>query len=253
MSLYIATATWDDVPHLTEENKLELMAGIPPYLRDAKIRGIPVLGAGLIYPLPEEEIRAPDTTPILETYPRGFSMDVGWNRTAVGWFAKNPQSGVVYIHDYYYQGERLPLVHADAIKSRGAWIPGVIDPRSDGRSQDDGQRLFETYIKCGLKLTKADNSVTTGITAVWQALATGKLKVFAGVQPFWDEIRMYRRKQDENETGKIVKKNDHFMDLVRYFVMSGIQRMVVGPGQSSVDSGWYEGWFKGGAGRSGWN
>jgi len=252
MSRFAVHATWDHAPHLSVAVREEMWASIPPGERDARAKGIARLGAGAIYPLSETEIVVPAFA-IPKHWPRAYGMDVGWNRTAVGWFAKNPQSGVVYIYDSYYQGERLPLVHADAIKSRGAWIPGVIDPRSDGRSQDDGQRLFETYIKCGLKLTKADNSVTTGITAVWQALATGKLKVFAGVQPFWDEIRMYRRKQDENETGKIVKKNDHFMDLVRYFVMSGIQRMVVGPGQSSVDSGWYEGWFKGGAGRSGWN
>lgn len=158
-------------------------------------------------------------------------MDVGWNRTAVAWFAQNPESKVLYIYDSYYQGERLPIVHADAIKARGVWIPGVIDPRSDGRSQDDGKKLFDTYRALGLNLSKADNSVTTGIISMWQLLSTGMLKVFASVQPFWEEIRIYRRTADENESGKIVKKNDHFLDACRYFVMSGIPRMIV---QSSL-------------------
>ena len=231
MSVKIITGTWEDsAPHLTQEVKDSLYAGLPPYLRDARTKGIPVLGSGLIYPIPEDEIKVPDF-PIKDIFPRGFAMDVGWNRTAVGWFAQNPETKIIYCHDYHYQGGELPAVHAEAIKARGPWIPGVIDPRSDGRSQIDGKQLFSLYTKpvseggYGLNLTKADNSVTTGIVEVWKLFVGGMLKVFASVQPFWDEIRIYRREANENEAGRIVKKHDHFMDLVRYFVMSGIELM----------------------------
>ena len=229
----IITGTWfepNSAPHLTQEVKDQLASGIPPYLRDARTKGIPGLGAGLIYPVPEEDIRVPDR-PIPDTWPRGFGMDVGWNRTAVAWFAKNPETGVLYLYDCHYQGGELPAVHAEAIRARGSWIPGVIDPRADGRSQIDGQQLLSLYTQpivqggYGLDLVKADNSVTTGIVEVWKLLVGGMLKVFASIQPFWDEIRIYRRQMDANETGKIVKKADHVLDSCRYFVMSGIERM----------------------------
>lgn len=52
---YVVNATWDDVPHLSDEAKGALKAGIPPYQLDARARGIPALGAGVIYPVPEED------------------------------------------------------------------------------------------------------------------------------------------------------------------------------------------------------
>jgi phage terminase large subunit-like protein len=45
----VITATWDDVPHLTQAAKDELFASIPSYQRDARTKGIPQLGSGAIY------------------------------------------------------------------------------------------------------------------------------------------------------------------------------------------------------------
>jgi len=44
-------AGWDDVPHLSEQQKKLMLAETPPYLRDARSKGIPSLGAGAIYPV----------------------------------------------------------------------------------------------------------------------------------------------------------------------------------------------------------
>ena len=56
MSKYVVMAGWDDVPHLDEQAKKDLYASIPPYQRDARSKGIPQLGSGAIYPVPESEI-----------------------------------------------------------------------------------------------------------------------------------------------------------------------------------------------------
>jgi hypothetical protein len=58
--------------------------------------------------------------------------------------------------------------------------------------------------------------VTTGLTEVWQALALGRLKIFRTLQHFKTEYRVYRR----DEHGKLVKKNDHLMDCMRYLWMT---------------------------------
>lgn len=220
MGVKIITCTWDEVPHLTKEVKDDLYAGIPPYQRDARTKGIPVLGSGLIYPVPEEDIGV-DDFPIPDKWPRGFAMDVGWNKTAGLWGARNPETRVLYIYSCHYQGREEPAIHVEAFKARGALIPGVIDPRSDGRSQIDGKQLFKMYREMGLNLEKADNSVEAGIYAVWQLMVGGMLKVFRSLKPFWEEIRMYRR----DEKGSIVKERDHVLDCLRYLVMSGIDRM----------------------------
>jgi len=216
---YTLTATWDDVPHLTEETKQKLLASIPPFQRDARSKGVPQLGAGAIYPVPESDfITEPFEIP--KHWPRAFGMDVGWNRTAAIWAAIDRESDTVYLYSEHYMGEEKPIVHGESIKSRGAWIPGAIDPASHGRSQDDGLALFGKYTAApiGLNLCIANNAVETGIYSVWERLAAGKLKVFSNLGSWRSEARLYRR----DEKGKIVKKSDHLMDATRYLIMTGL-------------------------------
>ena len=136
------TATWDDVPHLSADAKEALLAGIPPYQRDARTKGIPQLGSGAIYPVPEADVLvAPFEIPAY--WPRSYGLDVGWNRTAAVWRAKDPETGVRYLYSEHYRGQAEPVIHATSIKSRGEWIPGVIDPAARGRSQVDGRKLID--------------------------------------------------------------------------------------------------------------
>ncbi|MGB1290542.1 MAG: terminase large subunit domain-containing protein [Pseudoalteromonas sp.] len=221
---HVTTATWDDVPHLTEETKKKLLASIPPFQRDARAKGIPQLGAGAIYPVQESDwIVKPFEIP--KHWKKVYGLDVGWNKTAVVWAAIDPESGVIYEYSEHYQGNEQPVVHAQAIKSRGDWIPGVIDPASRGRSQVDGQQLFAQYLALGLKIQKANNAVEAGIYAVWERLSAGRLKTFDTCSNIIAERRLYRR----DEKGKIVKTNDHLMDSERYLIMSGLDRAITKP------------------------
>ena len=221
---FVVNATWDDAPHLTDSQKQELLLSIPPYQRDARSKGIPQLGSGAIYPLLEEDITV-EPFEIPPTWPKVYALDVGWNRTGALWGAWDQQSDVVYLYSEYYRGQAEPVIHAEAIKARGEWIPGVIDPAARGRSQKDGTRLIDDYIDFKLKLNYAINAVESGILAVWQRLSTGRLKVFTGLQNFLTEYRIYRR----DEKGNIVKENDHLMDCCRYLMSSGLAIATTAP------------------------
>jgi phage terminase large subunit-like protein len=217
---YTVTATWDDAPHLDEKTRAELYSSIPAYQRDARTKGIPQLGSGAIYhPTDEEILVKPFAIP--DYWPRAYGLDVGWNRTAAIWGARDNESGVVYLYSEHYLGHEEPHVHSHAIKARGAWIPGVIDPAAKGRSQVDGRRLIELYRAEGLKLQEAANAVEAGIFAVEQMMYGGKLKVFNSLSQWCSELRSYRRDQ----SGKVVKERDHCMDAMRYLVMSGLSVM----------------------------
>jgi hypothetical protein len=215
-SKYLVTAGWDNAPHLDVKTKHDLLEATPPFLRDARSKGIPSLGAGAIYPIPESEI-AVKYFPIPAWWPRCFGLDVGWNRTAALWAAWDPSTGICYLYAEHYRGIAEPAVHAEAIKARGSWISGVCDPAAHGSSQKDGEKLVDLYRQLGLNLTMADNSVDAGIYDTWAALSSGKLKVMDHLLNFFNEYRLYRR--DEN--GRIVKKHDHLMDVMRYIVRSG--------------------------------
>jgi phage terminase large subunit-like protein len=213
-SKFVVMASWDDAPHLSKQAKELLWSSIPPFQRDARAKGVPQLGAGAIYPVPESDFVVDDFK-LRDDMPRLYGMDVGWNRTAVPWGAWDRQSDIIYLYSEYYRGEAEPVIHAEAIKSRGDWIPGVIDPASRGRAQKDGAQLFQMYTDLGLKLQYANNGVETGIYEVWQRLSTGRLKVFRSLSNWLYEFRLYRR----DEKGRIVKQNDHLMDATRYLIM----------------------------------
>lgn len=215
MSKFLIQLDWDDAPHLSEEAKVELLASIPEYQRDARSKGIPQLGSGAIYPIPRADIEIKDFQ-IPEFWEQWYGMDVGWNATAACFFARNPDTGERFVTSVYKVGKEKPIIHASAIKARGHWLKGAIDPASRGRSQGDGTQLYQAYVDEGLKLVYADNAVESGIYKVWKLLATGQLKVFKSCLPFWDEYQIYRR----DDKGKVVKEKDHIMDAFRYGVMS---------------------------------
>lgn len=230
-SKYVVQAGWQHAPHLTEEDKRKQLAATPPFLRAARSEGTPSLGAGAIYPIPPENyICQPFALPT--HWRRAYGLDVGWNKTAAIWGAIDGDTDTVYLYSEHYVGQEKPLIHASAIKARGEWIPGVIDPAARGRSQEDGERLLFQYQNHGLNLTLANNSVESGIYAVWERLETGRLKVFSTLTNWLAEARLYRR--DEN--GKIVKKFDHAQDATRYLIVSGLKRAIVRPVNDTVSA-----------------
>lgn len=239
MSKAVITCTWDDVPHLTKASKADMLLSYPPFQRDARSKGVPQLGAGAIYPVPETEITVEDFA-IPAFWPRAYAMDVGWNFTAGVWGAKDRESGTTYIYSVYKRGEVEPAIHAQAFKSRGEWIPGAIDPAARGRSQVDGEQLIQTYTDLGLHLTPAANSVESGLYLVWEQYSAGKLKVFKSCRALFEEYRLYRR----DEKGKIVKKADHIMDAKRYLVVTGMDLAIVKPVSAKAEDPADDGaWF----------
>lgn len=224
MSRALVQATWDDVPHLTAEQKEALWESVPPHERDARAKGIPVLGSGRIYPLSEDAILC-DPFPLPVYWPKAYALDVGWNRTAALWGAWDRDSDTVYLFSEHYQGQQPPAVHASAIRARGEWLTGAIDPASSGSNQKDGSKLRDEYQTLGLNLVLADNTVEAGIHACYQRMSRGGLKVFSTLSNWLAEFRIYRR--DEN--GKVVKENDHLMDCTRYLLMTGMMHAEIDP------------------------
>lgn len=219
MSKWCIGISWEDVPHLTAEDKKDLWDSIPPYQREARTKGVPALGSGVIYPVPESTyVVEPFEVP--HYWPRAYGLDVGWNKTAAIWGAWDQQNDTIYLYSEHYMGEAPPQIHADAIRARGDWIPGAIDPASAGSGQLDGKRLVDEYRGLGLDLEFADNAVEAGIHAFYRRLASGRLKVFRTLSSFMSEIRLYRR----DEKGKIVKERDHLLDAGRYLLMTGMGR-----------------------------
>jgi phage terminase large subunit-like protein len=212
-------AGWEDNPYLSPEERASLIKAFAsrPHELEARMKGVPSLGSGMIYPVTEESIIC-EPFDIPDHWKRCFGMDFGWtNPTAAVWLAQNPDTGVWYAYSDYAQSELSTQSHANNILARGIWIPGVCDPAGQAVGQADGSALIEKYASHGLRLDPADNSVESGIQTVLELFQNGLLKIFKTCEGLLSERRMYSR----DEKGRVIKKNDHRLDGLRYAVVSG--------------------------------
>lgn len=212
---YAIAVSWDDAPHLTEEDKKTMMAEMPPNERDARTKGIPALGSGRVYPISEDDITCKPFE-IPEYFPRAYGLDFGWNNTAALWMAQDPVTQVKYLYAEYKKGQVQDSEHVFAIKQRGEWMSGAADPSGGGR-RDDGKMRIDYYRNLGLDLYPGHNGIIAGISQVYNELTSGMLKIFSNLHMFLDEFRIYR--YDSKDPNKVARnQNDHLLDTLRYLL-----------------------------------
>lgn len=228
---FIIFVAWEDIPHLDEAEKAEIYRTTQPYMREARTKGIPQLGSGAIYPVPESQILV-QPFEIPKHWTRGYGLDVGWNCTAAMFGAYDRENQTLYMTGEYKRGEGTPSMHADVIKNRAKGWPGFIDPASRGRSQDEGKQLIVAYQQLGLDVIPANNAVDVGIDQIWDMMTAGRFKVFSSLEQYKAELRLYQR----DKKGIVVKKNDHLMDSKRYLNSRRDQMRVIAPA-SAIKTG----------------
>jgi phage terminase large subunit-like protein len=213
--------TIDDAPHYTPEERARIVASYAPHEREARTMGIPSLGSGRVFPIEEQALREPAFA-IPPHWPRIAGLDFGWDHpTAAVWLAWDRDADIVHVTDAYRVREETPLVHAAALNARGKWIP-VAWP-ADGLQHDKGSGapLAEQYRGHGVSMLHQHAQFPDGSTGFEAGLAemldrmkTGRLKVAAHLTEWWQEFRLYHRKD-----GRVVKEQDDLLSATRYALM----------------------------------
>ncbi len=224
---HVTTMTINDVEHYTPEQRAKIIASYPPHERDARIKGIPMLGSGKIFPIDRESITV-DAFPLPDHWPRLCGMDFGWaHATAAVWGAWDRDTDTIYIYDLLKMKETLIPVIAAAIRGRGDWIP-VAWPH-DGmqvRDGNSGDQLAQQYRNEGVNMrsehahfaetpslneTKMSRiSTEAGIQEMLTRMMAGRFKVFRHLNDWFEEFDLYHRKD-----GLIVKVDDDAMSATR--------------------------------------
>jgi len=215
-------ATWDDAPHLNDDIKEEILRALPPHEREMRSKGIPIFGSGMVFPNVTEQIEC-EAFAIPEYWPRVCGIDFGWDHpTAAVWLAWDRDTDTVYVYDCYRQSSQTPVVHSAAIRERGKWIPVVWPHDGSQHDKGSGQSLADIYRKQGLNMMhqhftnpKGDIAIEPGIMEMLQRMETGRFRVFTYLRDWFEEVRMYHRKD-----GKIVANMDDLMSATRYAVQS---------------------------------
>lgn len=220
----VTNMTIEDVEHYSDEQKRKIMESYPPHEREARAMGVPMLGSGRIYPIAESVIREEPLEAVPAHWPQLIGLDFGWEHpTAAVHLAYDSGADCIHLVRCYRQKEATPLMHAAAIRPWGAtWIP-VAWPH-DGYQHDkgSGKQLAQTYRDLEIAMLtehaqfpdKRGNGVNDGIMEILQRMQTGRFKVASTCGEWFEEFRMYHRKE-----GKIIKERDDMLDATRYGVM----------------------------------
>ena len=223
-------ATWDDAPHMNHDRRDQLLNAIPVHQREMRSKGIPLMGSGLVYQVPEAEIVC-DPIEIPAYWPRVCAVDFGIDHGfAACWIAWDRDSDVAYVVDAYRaEGEKMSE-HVSQMNRRGNWIPVIWPHDGLNREKSSGVPLAEAYRNEGANMWhepfsnppapgveegKGGNSVEFGIEHILHRMQTKRIRIFKTLAPLLDELRMYHR-----EDGKIVKQFDDLMDALRYACLS---------------------------------
>ena len=237
-SQYLQRATWDDAEHLTDETKESLLAQFPPWQRDMRTKGLPLLGAGLIFDL---DIKAAACEPF--ECPGHFGiingMDFGWDHPQAHlqlWI--DYEEDIIYVAHAWKGSKQQPYQAWQHVKSWAEGVPtawpadGYQTEKRTGVQQragyeEDGWTMLDDHATWEESVNASATSVEHGIVELYKRLDLGKLKIFKHLEPLFDEFMQYHR----DDHGKIVKVKDDLLDALRYAYMMrrhAIRKMDVG-------------------------
>jgi phage terminase large subunit-like protein len=218
---HVTQMTIHEAEHFTPEQREQIIAQYPVHERDARTKGIPILGSGRIFPVAEEAITC-EPIDIPNHWYRIGAMDFGWDHPfAAVELAWDADQDVVYVVKAHRLREATPVIHAGAIR---AWGPLPWAWPRDGRRETlegAGIALAEQYTAQGLnmlhehaKFQDGSVSVEAGLMDMLTRMETGRFKVFAPLLDWFEEFRLFHRKD-----GKVVKEGDDLLAATRYGIM----------------------------------
>jgi hypothetical protein len=221
MSRHVTVMTIDDAEHYTPAQRAQIIASYPEAEREARAKGVPVLGSGRVFPVDETKLRV-DPFPVPKYWAHLIGIDFGWDHPfGAAKIAWDRDADVIYVTACYRERQATPPIHAAAIRPWGERIP-VAWPH-DGLQHDksSGQQLKDQYVKQGLNMWQEHATheaggfgIEAGISEMLERMQTGRFKVFSTLNEWFEEFRLYHRKD-----GIIVKLADDILSATRIAVM----------------------------------
>lgn len=220
--IFSQTYTIDDNPFLPEsfkENLKKEYEGTVYY--DRYILGLWVRAEGLVYPMFGDGCI---TQEIPDTGDYYISIDYGTlNPFSAGLWCVGRKCAV-RVAEIYYSGrdekkQKTDEEYCDMVER----LAGdkliravVVDPSA-------ASFIEALRRRSGFKVRHADNDVLNGIRTTSDFLRDGRIKIHAGCKDAIREFGLYRW-DEKAESDRVVEKNDHAMDEIRYMVMTVLKK-----------------------------
>lgn len=230
MTRAVIRMTIEDAEHYTPEQREAIIASYPAHERDARTKGIPILGSGRIFPLAQEDIEI-EPFPIPKHWVQIGGLDFGWDHPTAGIRLVWDKDGdKFYVTHCYKKREATPVIHAAALKPFGKNLMWAWPHDGYQKDKGSGQGLKKQYRDQGIKMldehaTHADGGfgVEAGLMDILDLMQTDRFKVFKHLLDWFSEFLLYHRKD-----GQVVKEFDDLMAATRYaFMMKRYARPIL--------------------------
>lgn len=221
---YLKSATWDDAPHLSQDDKERLRNAYPDHEQESRTLGIPMMGEGKVFTVAESEIKC-DPFEFPPHFVHICGIDFGIDHpAAAAWMAWDRDRDIIYVYDCYRRKDETAVYHASAIKTRGDWIPVAWPHDGMNREKSGGVTLADQYRDHGVNMlsmsARYDKDVGGGqpqepiILDILERMKTGRFKVFSNLNLWFEEFRSYHRKD-----GRLVSVRDDILKATFYACM----------------------------------
>lgn len=229
----VVNATLDEAEHFSAEEKKRRAAGYQAHQRDARAKGLPVLGSGAVYRFSQESISEARIEVIPPHWVKLWGLDFGIN---------HPFGAVLILWDKDYDCihvhaairlsgavledgtviSSLPLQHAFAIRQVAAAVPVAWPHDGHQRDKGSGDQLAKIYARHGLSMLAEHAQFEDGgysreaaVTEIAERAVTGRFKVASHLSDWFEEFGLYHRKD-----GLIVAIEDDLMSATEKCVMA---------------------------------
>jgi phage terminase large subunit-like protein len=238
---------WADNPHLNLNEIKQLEQTMSEEEREARQYGRFVAMSGLVYKEFNEDIHIIDPIDLPREWYDMITIDPGLAAPTAGLFCACDDEGNIYIvNEHYKAGESIEthakILHAMAEemgwrKTKDGYLETLFDSAANQKTLAAEKSVAELFYEQKVYAnTNVIKDKWTGIQRVKQFLklrpndqievwpkGKPKLFIFRNCSNLIKEIKSYRWKPPTEMGGDVdepIKKNDHALDALRYYIMS---------------------------------
>ena len=223
--------SWEDNPYLSKKEIKLLEQVLSQGAQDSRRYGKFSQGAGLVYPEFDESVHVIKPFAVPKEWQDVISIDPGLNNPlSAHWYCVDWDGNIYVVAEHFAAGKDVDF-HAEKIKSISArlgWrtdargrVCALIDSAANQKTLASAKSVAELFYDKGILVnTNVNKDVFSGISRVKNYLkcaqGTARLFIFDTCVNMIEEFKGYAWADGDCP----VKKDDHCMDELRYYIMS---------------------------------
>lgn len=218
---------WADNPYLDKAEVEALSASLSGDVLESRRYGRFKTSFGAVYPEFDENKHVINPFDLPDDWQDTLSIDPGLNNPLSCHFYATDYDGNIYVVAEHYEAGKTIEYHAEKIKRKAdelgwhrrsdgkleALIDSAANQKTLASSRSVTDLFFENGIACNPKVNK---DKFAGIAKVKAYFAADKIRIFPCCGNLIREIKNYRWGEGDSP----VKRDDHALDELRYYVMS---------------------------------